>query len=360
QMLERTEPTALQEEILHLARSSGDALLAVVDDILDFSKIESGQVTMAQRPFELRRCVQEALEVVEVRAREKQLALYHAVDDNCPDTLIGDGGRLRQILINLLSNAVKFTEHGHVVLQVYAEPAGKNQIQLCCAITDTGIGIAAEDMDRLFVSFSQVDSAATRRHGGSGLGLAISKRLCELMGGIMSVASEPGVGSTFSFTVVAGLPESDQPEQNEQPVRALEAAPDGAPRAAPRRLRVLIVDDDATIRHLLSSFAEALGHQAHVAASGADALAALGQHRFDVALLDIHMPSMDGLSLAREVLSRWPREGRPYLIALTANALPEFRQACLDAGMDDFLSKPVTISTLQHVLEHSGLQPEPR
>ena len=271
-------------------RSSGDALLHVIDDILDYSKIEAGKLELEHAPFDLRECVEGALDIVAPRASEKELELGCLIDDGVPAGIVGDAARLRQVLLNLLSNAVKFTEQGEVVVLVDAEEmkSGSHRIEL--AVRDTGIGIPPDRMDRLFESFSQVDASTTRRYGGTGLGLAISKRLVELMGGDISVESEEGKGSTFHIELPA--------EAAEVPARV--PLDDGLPQLAGKRL--LVVDDNATNREIVSRQARSWGMEpvAVELRSAALELIAAGEP-FDVAVLDMVMPEMDGLALAREI-----------------------------------------------------------
>jgi PAS domain S-box-containing protein len=501
QMLERTKLSELQGELVKLAHTSGDALLTVIDDILDFSKIESGQISLAHAPFDLRRCVEESFDLVAVRAQQKQLDLGYTIARHCPTMLVGDAGRLRQILINLLNNAVKFTEAGEVALLVDAQPLHDSQYQFRFAVRDTGIGIAPDDMGRLFESFSQIDNAATRQHSGTGLGLAISKRLTELMGGTMWAESQPGHGSTFHFTIVveavasqvhypggrnpalegrrllivSGSSEGQRdletlskawggagratrlgaaalewlrrgdpfdaaiidiggldldgpdlvaamramrsadelpivllvtlgrpptaPLQATDDVQAFLAKPlkpmqlhdtlvellprpetvqiaaevgaggaatphwrslqqqsaDTAPHQQP--LAILVAEDDTTNQRLIQYFLRQLGHQATVVANGQAALDAIERQRFDIALLDVHMPQIDGLTLARTICRRWPKERRPALIALTANAMQGAREECLNAGMDDYLSKPISMDQLRAALDRQRPAP---
>ncbi len=496
-----TELTPEQQEFAETIRSSGDALLTIINDILDFSKIEAGRIDLDRQPFDLRECVEGAVGLMAPTAAEKGLELGSLVDAGVPPAITGDETRLRQILLNLLSNAVKFTDEGEVLLTVTMdggpEPQDAGALGLRFSVRDTGIGIPPDRVDRLFQSFSQVDSSTTRRYGGTGLGLAISKRLTELMGGTMwveSPAAPPkagpgeregrggpslgGPGSTFHFTI--------QAEQAEAPVREyLRTA-----QADLRDKRVLIVDDSATSRRILTLQMEVwgmvtqatgspfealdwigqgdpfdlavvdrqmpqmdglmlaaeirkhrdagslplvmvssvgrgeagvdegrvsafllkpirasqlyntllgilapsettatleeprserefdremgkrlplrillaednvvnqklaqrllqrLGYRADVAANGMEAIQALRRQTYDVVLMDVQMPEMDGLEATRAVRQEWPAAKRPRIIALTANVMKEDREACFAAGMDDYLGKPIRVDEL--------------
>ena len=282
-----TELTGEQREFAEVVRSSGDALLHVIDDILDYSKIEAGKLDLEREPFGVRECVEGALDIVAPRAWEKGIELGCLIDEDAPAGILGDKARLRQVLLNLLSNAVKFTEAGEVVVLVHAEPSGSDSYRLELSVRDTGIGIAPDRMDRLFTSFSQVDTSTTRRFGGTGLGLAISKRLVELMGGTISVESEQGGGSTFLIALAVEAAEAPSPI----PLN------DGLSHLAGKR--ILVVDDNATNREIVSRHARSWGMEPVVAGLPSEALALVeAGERFDVAVLDMMMPEMDGLALA--------------------------------------------------------------
>ena len=283
-----------QRDYAATIRDSGDALLTIINDILDFSKIEAGRMDIERHPFDLRDCVESALDLISSRANEKHLDLAYLFEGEVPPAVDGDVTRLRQILLNLLSNAVKFTEAGEVVLSVMPEQ-GEHGEMLHFAVRDTGIGLSEQGKGRLFQKFSQADSSTTRKYGGTGLGLAISKLLAELMGGTMWVESAgPGTGSTFHFTIQARpaqLPEGGEARRRqvigEQP--------------ALKGKRVLVVDDNATNRHILALQAAKWGMVAIDADAPEKALPLLQQQRFDLAILDMHMPGMDGVQLATRI-----------------------------------------------------------
>jgi signal transduction histidine kinase/CheY-like chemotaxis protein len=338
-----TELTGEQREFAEVVRSSGDALLHVIDDILDYSKIEAGKLELEKEPVDLRECVEGALEIVAPRAWEKAIELGCLIDENAPAGIVGDAGRLRQVLLNLLSNAVKFTEQGEVVVHVDAEPAGSSSHRLLLAVRDTGIGIPRDRMDRLFASFSQVDASTSRRYGGTGLGLAISKRLVELMGGTMWAESEEGKGSVFYIELAAN--------EVELPDRI--APPDGLPQLDGKR--ALVVDDNATNREIVVRLGRSWGMEPVAVASASDALARIDEgDTFDVAVLDMMMPEMDGLSLAREIRARRDELELPLVLLTSLGRLPEAQSASEFAVQ---LAKPVRASQLYNALLKAVAEP---
>ena len=348
-----TDLTHEQRNYLEIVRDSGDSLLSVINNILDFSKIDGGMMELEHSPFDLRRCIESTMDLMVTRAAEKGLVLKVVLDDQLPTMLVGDASRLRQVLANLLSNAVKFTDKGFVEVSVRgnAIPEG---FELRFDVLDTGIGMPQDKLDRLFMPFSQIDSSITRRYGGTGLGLAISKRLVGMMGGRIWAKSNPGVGSTFTFTIKVKLP-CMQPVQHE--VKDLK--PDIKPpieghfqQALP--LSILLAEDNAVNQMVLLQMLRKIGYQADLASNGFDVLAALDRQAYDVVLMDIQMPDMDGFEATRRILARFPKMKRPRIIALTAHALNGDRERCLKAGMDGYLSKPVKIEDLQSALRPTG------
>jgi signal transduction histidine kinase/DNA-binding response OmpR family regulator/HPt (histidine-containing phosphotransfer) domain-containing protein len=478
-----------QREYAEIVRQSGDALLTVINDILDFSKIEAGRLELEAQPFDLRECVEGALDLVATRAAEKGLDLAYVVGDGTPPAIVGDVTRLRQILLNLLSNAVKFTERGEVVVSVSARRLdGSDGLhELTFAVRDTGIGIPPDRIGRLFQSFSQVDASTTRRYGGTGLGLAISQRLTELMGGRISVTSEVGTGSEFRFAIRApaaealpvharrdlsgiqhsirnkhvlvvddnatnrrivtthlgtwGLPSraTESPREAVEWIRggerfdvgildmhmpemdgvalarAIRAEPAGAavplilftslgrrearaeeegfaaylhkpikpsqlfdalvsvlgdqpvhvrergvvrheldPDMARRHpLRILLAEDNVVNQKVALRILGQMGYRADVAANGLEAVDAVGRQTYDVVLMDVQMPELDGFEASREINRRWPGERRPRIVAMTANAMQGDRELCAAAGMDDYVAKPIRVEDLVTALERT-------
>jgi GAF domain-containing protein/CheY-like chemotaxis protein len=328
-----TPLTPEQHDYAATIRNSGDALLTIINDVLDFSKIEAGRMDLESQPFDLRECVESALDLVTSRAVEKHLDTAYLFEGDVPRAIRGDVTRLRQVLLNLLSNAVKFTDQGEVVLTVTSHALDGEGVELTFAVRDTGIGLTDEAKERLFQSFSQADSSTTRRYGGTGLGLAISRRLAELMGGCMWAESAgPGQGATFAFTMraaIAALPtERRRDFTGEQPEIA--------------GRRVLIVDDNATNRRVLSLQTGKWGMQSSEADGADAALAAIRSGAaFDLAIVDMHMPDMDGIALARRL-----RELRPALPLVLFSSLGRREAGDAEGLFAAFLSKPVHQSQL--------------
>jgi CheY-like chemotaxis protein len=472
-----------QREFAETIRSSGDGLLTLVNDILDYSKIESGKLELERRGFDLRECIEGSVDVLSARAAEKKLDLMYLFEPGVPEAIEGDTTRLRQVLVNLLSNAVKFTARGEVYIAVSVVPAEDGgRVRLRFAVHDSGIGIPADRMDRLFKTFSQVDASTTRQFGGTGLGLAISKRIVELMGGRIWVESTPGKGSTFCFEIEA--PPSPSPEKRfvsgRVPMftgRRLMIVDDNAascrvlcqqavtwgflPRAtssaseavellrrgekvdvvlldhdfggtsgivvasqlrqvrsvadlpivymgvagqvrppAPlgiastinkpfkpaslfdaltealqgrgkmqvvpaeiltsgngdRPLSILLAEDNPVNQRVAILMLQRLGYRVDVAANGREAVDAAQRQRYDLILMDVQMPEMDGLQASREICARIPAELRPRIVAMTANASIGDRDRCLSAGMSDFMTKPVRAEDLRRALEETPIR----
>ena len=258
--------------------------------------------------------------------------------------------RLRQVLVNLLGNAVKFTAAGEVSLTVSAAPGEDGRHRIAFAVRDTGTGIPLEHQQRIFDSFSQVDASISRKYGGTGLGLAISRSLAEQMGGSISVESQPGRGATFHFTIQA-LAMTEGP-----PVARKPSAGDFQATGLPE-LRIIVAEDNPVNREVVLAFLRRLGYQPDSAANGAELLEILARSSYDVVFMDVQMPEVDGLEATRRVRRDWPPAGQPRIVAMTAAAFPEDRARCLEAGMDDYVSKPVAIAELVEVLRRAGPGP---
>jgi PAS domain S-box-containing protein len=471
-----------QHDFARTIHASGEALLEIINDILDYSKADVGKLELERQPFDLRRVIEESLDLVTPRALEKSLNLAYQIDEGTPEALIGDAVRLRQILTNLLSNAVKFTHQGEVFASIDSERAEGSMQRLHIAVEDTGIGIAAEQLPRLFQSFTQVDPSTTRKYGGTGLGLAISKRLAELMGGSVKVESTPGRGSVFHvwvqleraslspqapflqrnapalmgkrilivddnltnrriltrFAMLWGMrpstlpsalealdrvrhgepfdvavldmsmPDMDGVELTRQlhqcrgaerlpivlltslgqrplpdsapeprltaclakPIKAAllfntlvaavrgespaGAASGGAARVPPPEpLQVLVAEDHVINQRVVMRLLQHLGHTVDVVGNGREALEAASSRRYDVLLMDIQMPELDGIQAARAIVRKRGPQGLPRIIAMTANAMPGDREACMAAGMDGYLAKPIELRDLADALGHS-------
>ncbi len=400
-LLHDTELSAEQSDFVETTRISGDTLLSIIDDILDLSKIEAGKLELEYQALNLQHLIEQSLDMVSPRATQKHITLTYTIADGVPIIVNGDMTRIRQILVNLLSNAVKFTDEGTVTVEVLkAEeqytpsthpdnsvphsdaseqtppptPQPKH-FTYHIAVRDTGIGIPPERMERLFKSFSQVDASTTRKYGGTGLGLVISKNLTELMNGKMWVESTAGAGSTFHFTFVAepgNIPMHGKHEQHPDPYQtnvhtqtplctneannklqqhdnADKQPPEGNEQTLLGHwhpLTILLVEDNAFNQKVALRFLEKIGYTADVAINGVEALQTLQQHIYDVVLMDIQMPEMDGLEATRRIRADWPTAQQPRIIAMTAHTLRGDRERCLEAGMDDYISKPVRIEDM--------------
>ncbi len=328
-----TDLTEDQLEFATTAQNSGEALLAVINDILDFSKMEAGHVELEVIPFNLRDVVEETLNLLAHRAEEGGIELAFLIDFNVPERLRGDPGRIRQILLNLLSNATKFTKEGEVVLKVKTQDSGSGGQLVLFEVSDTGIGIPRSRQDRLFQSFSQVDTSTTREYGGTGLGLSISKQLCALMGGEIGVRSTEGEGSTFWFTAAFEHQLEDDVELPRLPAEALHDS------------RVLIVDDNATNRNILSRYLTHWGCTFEEAEDGPTGLRLLTESLaagtpFDLALLDFNMPLMDGGELAQEIRSEPDLRDLPLILLTSMGQLGDARRV-EDMGFAGYLVKPI-------------------
>ncbi len=359
-LLSDTPLNSVQHHYLDTIRSSGEALLTIINDVLDFSKIDAGKMKLENVEFNLKTVLDESLELVGLAAAAKGLRLSLALADSVPFNVVGDAGRLRQILLNLLSNAVKFTEVGSVSVFVSRQPAVDEFVMLRISVRDTGIGLSSEQQGKLFQPFTQGDSSTTRRFGGTGLGLSIAKRLAELMGGTVGVSSQLGEGSIFWFDVClrssTGRPAAVLPT----PAAKADERASLNNLFAGRPYRILLADDNITNQQVALALLEKMGLPADAVADGAEALKALDAIPYSLVLMDVRMPNMDGLEATRRIRSEEYRtpdsaslaQGHFLpVIAMTASAMQGDREKCLAAGMNDYISKPVTPHALAEVLE---------
>jgi PAS domain S-box-containing protein len=355
-----TPLTPEQREFLQNVENSAHALLAVINDVLDFSKIEAGKLDLHPIPFHLPETLADTLKALSLRAHQKGLRLFHQLAPDVPHYLTGDPGRLRQILMNLVGNAVKFTERGEVVVRVesnegHGQPEA-GDVELHVAVHDTGIGIPHEKQQVIFEAFAQADSSTTRRYGGTGLGLAISSRLVALMGGRIWVDSQAGVGSTFHFTAFFGRSEASQlgsggclhgTRAGPTPSQAVP----GTGVSIRSGLRVLLAEDNAINQMLAMRLLESMGHRVKVVGNGLEAVGACERGTFDLVLIDLQMPDLDGFEATAAIRAREAGTGRRTpIVALTAHALKGDRERCLLAGMDGYVSKPVQSGELFRVI----------
>jgi signal transduction histidine kinase/DNA-binding NarL/FixJ family response regulator len=415
-LLEDMDLGPAQLEYVRLIRQSGDHLLVLVNDILDFSRLEAERVQLEEVDFDPMALVQGVVGMFMLQAGTKGLHLSAIVAEAMPAMVVGDPGRLRQVLLNLVGNAVKFTDHGWISLTLAHEPQEVGRVRLLFSVADSGVGIIPEAVERMFQEFTQMDGSISRRFGGSGLGLAICRRLVELMGGSITVESRPGAGSTFRFDVTlrladrkvadlgaansaaafaaadlgaaalaaanrgaadlgaAALAAANRGAANPtaaNPASAAASAADAAPGAVPHTtpgLRILLAEDNPTNRLVALRTLERLGHRTDVVGTGAEAVAALALVRYDLILMDVMMPDMDGLTATRHIRTTEPEQTRIVIVGLTAGSSEENLAACLDAGMDAVTTKPITLARLRSAIaeglaasgRHAGAEgPEP-
>ncbi|MBY0496794.1 MAG: response regulator [Cyanobacteria bacterium] len=339
---------ATQREYTETIRQSGQNLLVIINDILDFSKVESGAVMLDPRPFDLRDAVTRGLDLLAPQARAKGLDLDFRIEAGVPARIVADAERLRQVIVNLVANGVKFTEHGSIDVSIKLADASNasrdKPLTLEFHVVDTGMGIPPAQQELLFRPFSQVDSSIARRHGGTGLGLAISKGLVTAMGGTIWVRSDAGLGSSFTFT----LPTSAAPDVAEP---AEDATPFDDTLAGRTPLRILVAEDNGVNRKVVLAMLRRFGYDADVALNGREAVDAARRQRYDLVLMDIQMPEMDGLDATRAILAL--DSAPPRIIGLSANAMTEDVDAAKQAGMNGYLAKPLEPGELRRVLDGS-------
>jgi signal transduction histidine kinase/ActR/RegA family two-component response regulator len=342
-LLRDTPLSPEQRDSVDVIQSSGEHLLTVINDILDFSKITSGKLTLESVPFSLPACVAAAVRLLVARATEKKVAIRSTLAPGTPETIVGDVTRLRQILVNLLSNAVKFTDRGAITVDVSARAQPDGSSELTFRVSDTGIGIPAARLPHLFQRFEQADSSTTRTFGGSGLGLVISRHLAELQGGKLWAESTPGVGSVFHFTILTRPAAARLPTPPPPAFATSEFDPQFASR---HPARILVAEDNPVNQKVLGRMLEKLGYLPAYAADGLAALAALRATPFDLVLMDIEMPGMDGPAATRALRAEFPAARQPGVIAVTAHSLADSRETFLSAGMDEILTKPIRLPEL--------------
>ncbi|AWV35824.1 MULTISPECIES: response regulator [Paenibacillus] len=344
-LLMETDLAPEQKEYSEIIRKSADTLITVINDILDFTKMESGKMEIEEQLFELRTCIQEVFSLFSVEAGKKNLELAYFIDQKLPRLLYGDMARLRQVLINLIANAVKFTNQGGVYLVASIKETSGHKVEVEFTIMDTGIGISPEKCDRLFQPFSQLDSSMTRKYGGTGLGLAICKSLVGMMGGEIRVESMEQKGATFIFTIQASVPGEDLTggyQEEESPHLLLNQE---------SRSRILVVDDHPINQRLMVSMLDKLGYEADMAEDGKQAVQMALKQPYDFIFMDLQMPVMDGLEATAQIR----REGGPaaektIIIAMTANVMDGIQNRCKASGMDDYISKPLKMSSIKQII----------
>jgi PAS domain S-box-containing protein len=343
QLLADTKLDPEQREYVHIIASSSEALLGIITDVLDLSKIETGKLQLAPADFEVASAL-EHLSAVRIAADRKGIGFRVELDAAARRAVHGDEMRLGQVLINLAGNAVKFTERGEVVVRAEVESEDAGSVVMRFTVRDTGIGIAPEDAPRLFHRFTQVDGSTTRRYGGSGLGLAISRQLVEMMGGRIGFESEPGRGSTFRFTVRFS-PAVDTARAEREPPKRAAAAAHG---------RILLAEDNAVNRLITTRMLEQAGYTVDAVGTGRGALDAFAAQRYEVVLMDLHMPEMDGFEATAAIRRLEAGARHTPIVALTADAMAGDRERCLAAGMDDYISKPVRRRELETLVARWG------
>ncbi|GAB4306138.1 MAG: hypothetical protein Kow0091_10170 [Geminocystis sp.] len=341
-LLADTPLNSEQFDFVKTIRHSGESLLVIINDILDFSKIESGKLELEKKPFNLEEYIQSAIDLFSFQAQEKKIKLTYKYPNYIPKNFLGDFIRIKQILINLIGNALKFTDKGSVAVYIEGQKQEKNNYKIQFAIQDTGIGIPPKKRDRLFKAFSQVDASTSRKYGGTGLGLAISKRLVEIMGGTMWVESEEGQGPTFYFTIVLPLVEIEKNTSLSQ-INSFETI-----TTLPQYL-ILLAEDNKANQKVASLTLKKLGYQGDIVNNGLEVIEAVQKTNYDLIFMDIQMPEMDGLQVTRWIRSHLTQQ--LYIVAMTANAMGRDRTICLEAGMNDYIAKPLQIDALKQILD---------
>ena len=351
ELLDDTDLTPVQRDHLAAIRESAEALLDIINDILDFSKIEADKLQSEQHPFGLRERVNNLARSLAPRLHGRPVALRSDIADDAPDALVGDARLLRQVLANLLSNAMKFTERGRITLRVRAQELTPDGVTMRFEVADTGIGIPPDKQQVIFDEFVQADASTTRRYGGTGLGLAIASRLVHALGGTIGLESEPGAGSTFHFTARFGLDASAPVEAQRGREPVVELPP----------LRVLLVEDSVANQRVGAGMLEKLQHAVSIVTNGAAAVEACAAERFDIVLMDLQMPGMDGYEATRAIRRSERDEGAPRtpILALTARASRGNEELCMAMGFDGYLAKPYRSRELVDAIAAVVARPQP-
>ncbi len=349
ELLKRTTLNDEQREYVDIISASGENLLTVINDILDFSKIEAGKIVLEKIPFSLKDELKNVISILDFQAKKKNLSLVTKIEDDVPEYVKADPVRLKQVIINLVNNAIKFTESGGVTVEVSCQEVDDNKGIFLFKVIDTGIGISKEGLKQLFKSFSQVDISITRKYGGTGLGLAISKNLVELMGGEIGVESEEGKGSTFWFT--AGLDVLTEKEIKEL---SAQNKADTQPKGKVRSLNILLAEDNLINQKVALAHLKKFGHNVTVANNGIEAVDYFSKNKYDLILMDIQMPEMDGL-VATHLIRAYEKENleqeRTPIIAMTANVMSEDIKKYYNQGMDSFIGKPFKVEDLKELFK---------
>ncbi len=345
EFLDNTKLDQKQAEFVRIIRSSANSLLNLINDILDFSKLEAGKIELENLDFDLYEHIEDTVKSMTYKAEENGIQLFMEISPDVPQALKGDPTRLRQVLLNLLSNAIKFTNKGSITVRVSLLEIFDKKCQIKIEVIDTGIGISEEGRQRLFKSFSQVDASTTRNYGGTGLGLVISKSLSEMMGGHIDVESEPGKGSNFWFTIKMGVSAMKLVEN-------IHTKDHDAKDQEMKKLNILLAEDNLVNQKVASIHLEKLGHLVTVASNGLAAYETFKSTGFDLVFMDIQMPEADGYE-STGLIRRYEKQKqqkRTPIIAMTANAMKGDKEKCINAGMDDYISKPFTASALKEIL----------
>ncbi|MEQ9264234.1 MAG: ATP-binding protein [Balneolaceae bacterium] len=351
-----------QREFVKIIDKSGENLLGIINNILEYAKIDSGVAVLEEVEFSITGLLDDVIEIISTNNLKEQVELSYKVDETIPSVLIGDSARIRQVLVHLVRNAIKFTEEGLITILVEPGQMDESSLELDIKVKDTGIGIPKENQEGLFKYFSQVDSSNTRKYGGTGLGLAICKKLVEMLGGEISLESEVGVGSTFHFNIVV---KKTMNSTGENDIIAKDRIVESTKRLSPsegrtdininmpvKKLKILLAEDNDINQKVIGKMLARLGQSCDVAGNGIEALEMCQLIPYDLIFMDMKMPEMDGVEATVELLSLEPKlKKTPVIVAMTANAMDEDRKKCLDAGMNDFLAKPVKLEELEAMMQ---------